>query len=129
MQGGLLKDSITITNRRKQWKIRKPRFTISEEEVKQAILPIAPGIWDELIGLEDGLQMQIEEVLKEFVGYRLDYVESGCSIFTRSDYMIRNYDFHPRTYEGRYTLFQPEDQGLCCYRSFAADYWAYGRDE
>lgn len=111
MQGELLKDSITITNRRKQWKIRKPHFSISEDEVKQAILEVAPGIWDELIGLRDGLHMPMEEVLKEFGGYRLDYVKSGCSIFTGSDYMIRNYDFHPRTYEGRYTIFQPDDQG------------------
>ncbi|UJL47277.1 linear amide C-N hydrolase [Virgibacillus sp. NKC19-16] len=111
MQGELLKGSITITNRRKQWQIRKQRFSISENEVKRAILPFAPGIWDELIGLQDGLQMPMEEVLKEFGGYRLDYVKSGCSIFTDSNYMIRNYDFHPRTYEGRYTIFQPKDQG------------------
>ncbi|WP_373895347.1 C45 family autoproteolytic acyltransferase/hydrolase [Virgibacillus natechei] len=111
MQGKLLKDSIIITNRRKQWKIRKQRFSIGEDEVKQAIWKVAPGIWDELLGLRDALQMPLEEVLKEFGGYRLDYVKSGCSIFTGSDYMIRNYDFHPRTYEGRYTIFQPDDQG------------------
>ncbi|MBY7142709.1 linear amide C-N hydrolase [Virgibacillus sp. NKC19-3] len=111
MQGELLKDSMIITNRRKQWKVRKQRFSIHENEVKQAIEKVAPGIWEELIGLRDGLQMSMEEVLKEFGGYRLDYVKSGCSIFTGSDYMVRNYDFHPRTYEGRYTIFQPDDQG------------------
>ncbi|MBP1970644.1 putative choloylglycine hydrolase [Virgibacillus natechei] len=110
-QGELVKDSVMLTNRQRQWKIRKPRFSIREDEVKEAILPIAPGIWDELIGLSDGLKISMEEVLKEFGGYRLDYVKSGCSIFTTSDYMVRNYDFHPRTYEGRYTIFQPSDQG------------------
>src|SRR5699024_10166795 len=38
-------------------------------------------------------------------------VKSGCSIYTTSDYMIRNDDYHPKTYEGRYTVFQPNDGG------------------
>ncbi|PAV28086.1 acyl-CoA--6-aminopenicillanic acid acyltransferase [Virgibacillus profundi] len=111
MQGNLLKDSFTIQNRNKQWKIRRPRFIITAEEVKDAILPFAPGIWDELLGLQDALGWTIEEVLQEFGGYRLEYMKSGCSIFTGSDYMIRNYDYHPKTYEGRYTIYQPTDQG------------------
>lgn len=110
-QGKLLKDSFTIQNRKKQWKIRKPRFTISTEEVKNAIMPFAPGIWDELIGLQDALEWSMEDVLQEFGGYRLEYIKSDCSIFTGADYMIRNYDYHPKTYEGRYTIFQPTDQG------------------
>lgn len=111
MQGELLKDSYTIKNRKRQWKIRRPRFIITESEVKRAILPFAPGVWDELLGLQDALKWSMEDVLHEFGGYRLEYVRSGCSIFTDSDYMIRNYDYHPKTYEGRYTIFQPIDQG------------------
>ncbi|MFD2045252.1 C45 family autoproteolytic acyltransferase/hydrolase [Ornithinibacillus salinisoli] len=111
MQGEILKDSLTIANRKKQWKIRRPRFSIDEQEVKAAIMPFAPQIWHELLGLQDALEWSMNEVLQEFGGYRLAYMRSGCSIFTRSDYMIRNYDYHPKTYEGRYTFFQPDDQG------------------
>jgi predicted choloylglycine hydrolase len=111
MQGELLKDSLTIENRKRIWKIRKQHFVIEEQEVKNAILPFAPGIWEELLGLQDALQWDMEEVLREFGGYRLHYMRSGCSIFTNSDYMIRNYDYHPKTYEGRYTIFSPTDQG------------------
>ncbi|APC47211.1 acyl-CoA--6-aminopenicillanic acid acyltransferase [Virgibacillus halodenitrificans] len=110
-QGLLLKDSFTLKNRDKQWKIRRPRFSISEAEVKAAIIPLAPGVWDELTGLRDALGWNMNKVLMEFGGYRLDYVKSGCSIFTDTNYMIRNYDYHPKTYEGRYTLYQPTDQG------------------
>ena len=110
-QGELLKDSFTVKNREKQWKIRRPRFSINVEEAKQAITNIAPGIWKELIGLQDALGWDMAYVLQEFGGYRLDYVKSGCSIFTQEDYMIRNYDYHPKTYEGRYMLFQPTDGG------------------
>lgn len=111
-QGELLKDSLTIENRRRIWKIRRPHFIIEEEEVKQAILPFAKAIWEELVGLRDALEWDMQEVLREFGGYRLHYMRSGCSIFTDQDYMIRNYDYHPKTYEGRYVVFQPTDSGF-----------------
>lgn len=111
MQGTKLKDSKTIKNREIQWKIRKPRFTIDANEVKQAINSFAPGIWDELIGFQDALHWPMERVLQEFGGYRLNYVKSGCSIMTGNHYLVRNYDYHPKTYEGRYILYQPTDEG------------------
>ncbi|ASN06926.1 C45 family autoproteolytic acyltransferase/hydolase [Virgibacillus necropolis] len=110
-QGEELKDSLTIKNRRKQWKTRKARFIIDEKSVKEALAPYAPAMWDELVGLRDALEWPMDEVLKEFGGYRLEYVRSGCSIFTSNDYMIRNYDYHPRTYEGRFMIYQPTDGG------------------
>jgi predicted choloylglycine hydrolase len=111
MQGERLKDSLTIKNRENQWKIRKPRFTVEVDLVKQMITQFAPGVWEELLGIQDALDWPMERVLAEFGGYRLDYVRSGCSILTGDHYLIRNYDYHPKTYEGRYTLFQPTDQG------------------
>ncbi|HLU23685.1 MAG TPA: C45 family peptidase [Bacillaceae bacterium] len=111
MQGEKLRNSLTVKNREIQWKVRKPRFTIKVEEVKQAILPFAPGVWDELLGLQAALEWPMERVLQEFGGYRLDYVKSGCSIVTGDHYLIRNYDYHPKTYEGRYVFYQPTDQG------------------
>ncbi len=110
-QGKKIKDSLTVKNREDQWKVRKPRFTVNEEEVKQVITQFAPGIWDELLGLQGALEWPMERVLKEFGGYRLDYVRSGCSILTGDHYLMRNYDYHPKTYEGRYVFFQPADQG------------------
>ncbi|KGP74433.1 C45 family autoproteolytic acyltransferase/hydolase [Pontibacillus yanchengensis] len=111
MQGELLKDSLTVENREKQWKLRKPRFSVEEQEVKDAILRFAPGVWDELVGIKDAMEWPMERVLMEFGGYRLDYVKSGCSILTGDDYMVRNYDYQPKTYEGRFVFFQPSDQG------------------
>ncbi|HZG71807.1 MAG TPA: C45 family peptidase [Chondromyces sp.] len=111
MQGQKLKNSLSVKNREDQWKVRRPRFTIKEAEVKAAIARFAPGIWDELLGLQEALEWPMERVLKEFGGYRLDYRQSGCSIMIGEDYFIRNYDYHPKTYEGRYTIYQPTDQG------------------
>lgn len=111
MQGLRIKDSLTVRNRENQWKVRKPRFSINMEEAKQAILRFAPCVWDELIGLQEALGWKMEKVLQEFGGYRVEYTKSGCSIMTGENYLIRNYDYHPKTYEGRYTFYQPTDGG------------------
>ncbi|WP_181347805.1 C45 family peptidase [Thalassobacillus sp. CUG 92003] len=110
-QGEMLRDSLTVRNREKQWKVRKPRFTVEEEEVKAAITQFAPGLWDELIGLGDALNWSMERTMMEFGGYRVEYEKSGCSILTGDGYFVRNYDYQPKTYEGRYVFFQPTDQG------------------
>ncbi|AZV41338.1 choloylglycine hydrolase [Peribacillus asahii] len=124
MQGEKLRNSLTVINREEQWKVRKPRFTIEVEEVRKAITQFAPGVWEELLGMQEALEWPMKRILQEFGGYRLDYVKSGCSILTGSDYLIRNYDYHPKTYEGRYVLFQPTDQG---YASIGPSQRATGR--
>src|SRR5699024_11641682 len=68
-------------------------------------------LWEELKGFQSVLDWPMEEVLLEFGGYRVESIRSGCSIFTTENYMIRNYDYHPITYEGRFVLFHPSDGG------------------
>lgn len=41
-----------------------------------------------------------------------DLKESGCTVFNGTNYLVRNYDYHPATYDGRYLLYQPNDGGL-----------------
>ncbi|WP_153462049.1 C45 family autoproteolytic acyltransferase/hydolase [Sediminibacillus terrae] len=110
-QGKELKGSLTVQNREKQWKVRKPRFTVDRKEAEQAITRFSPGVWKELQALRDALDWPMERVLMEFGGYRVEYEKSGCSIVTGDNYLVRNYDYHPKTYEGRYVMFQPTDGG------------------
>ncbi|WP_093137897.1 C45 family autoproteolytic acyltransferase/hydolase [Salinibacillus kushneri] len=111
-QGEWLKNSPILPNRKKQWEPKKDRhFLIDYEEVTSAITKFIPGVMDEIQGLADALQMNMDDAFREFGGYYLEYGRSGCSIFTGSDYLIRNYDNHPITYEGRYMIYQPTDQG------------------
>ena len=88
-QGELLKDSLILANREKFW--RKPstvyNFRIDEIEVKKMILSFAPGIWDELNGLSDSLQMGMTDTILQFGGYYLEYGKSGCSIFTSTEFL------------------------------------------
>jgi predicted choloylglycine hydrolase len=111
-QGALLRTSSILANREKQWGPKRSyHFTIDEQEVRTAIKRFAPGIWDEMEGLAAALQWNMRDAIREFGGYYLEYGRSGCSIFSGKDYLIRNYDNHPASYEGRYMLYQPTDQG------------------
>ncbi|RKQ33915.1 C45 family autoproteolytic acyltransferase/hydolase [Oceanobacillus halophilus] len=111
MQGKQLKNSLIVKNRKKFWKLRRPRFTVNIQETKQILNRYAPGMWDELEGLQNAMEAPMNEILRDFGGYRINTPKSGCSIFTGKDYLIRNYDYHPKTYEGRYSIYQPSDQG------------------
>lgn len=112
MQGEVLKNSYIVRNRNRAWELRKPKFQVDPVETKNILHHFAPGIWGELEGLRDALQEPMENILRDYGGYRVEIEKSGCSIFTGKDFMVRNYDYHPKTYEGRYSLFQPTDKGF-----------------
>ncbi|MDR4887343.1 C45 family peptidase [Fredinandcohnia sp. QZ13] len=111
MQGTLLKDSFLVKNREQQWKVRRPLFRIDPDETKKVFERLAPFMWDEFLGLQDALGWSMEKVLMEFGGYRVNVKPSGCSILVGENFMIRNYDYHPKTYDGRLVVFQPSDGG------------------
>lgn len=110
-QGERLKDSLIIKNRERQWKVRKPLFTIDAEDTRLIFKKFAPEIWEEILGLREALEWSIERALQEFAGYRLNILPSGCSIYVGQNYLIRNYDYHPKTYDGRYMVYHPTDGG------------------
>ncbi|WP_449539169.1 C45 family autoproteolytic acyltransferase/hydolase [Ferdinandcohnia sp. Marseille-Q9671] len=110
-QGKLLRDSILVKNRERQWKVRKPLFQINVKETEAVFSRLAPRLWEEFLGLQDALEWPIEKVLQEFGGYRVNVTRSGCSILVGQNYMIRNYDYHPKTYDGRFVAFAPTDGG------------------
>lgn len=112
MQGKLLKESPILANRERQWRaMRKRHFTINKKEAFELFDKFIPSMVEELQGLADALDWQVEDALREFGGYYVDYAESGCSILTGTEFMVRNYDSHPGYYEGRYVIYQPTDQG------------------
>lgn len=110
-QGELLKDSLILSNRKKQWGKDSHNFIINEEHYLDVITAFAPKILDEIQGLADALKMSRIDAIRDFGGYYLQFRRSGCSIFTTDQFMIRNYDNHPHSYEGRLILFEPTDGG------------------
>src|SRR5699024_7016565 len=112
MQGELLQESNLLNNREKQWFSRPThRFHTNTEQYEEIMSQFAPLILKEIAGLPDTLSMSFDDAIRYFGGYYLEYVRSGCSIFTTSEYMVRNYDNDPLTYEGRFVLYAPTDSG------------------
>ncbi|SDJ36308.1 C45 family autoproteolytic acyltransferase/hydolase [Salimicrobium halophilum] len=111
-QGEWLKHSPILPNRDKQWEgKRKRHFLIDFGEVKGMLQTFSPGIWEEIRGLAEALQLSMEEAVQNFGGYYLEFGKSGCSIFTNENVLVRNYDSDPSAYEGRYVLYAPSDYG------------------
>lgn len=112
LQGQQLRNSPILPNRERQWRKRENRHFIVDPETSMNMLrKIAPQVLDEIQGLADALELDITEAFKKFGGYYLELTRSGCSIFTGNDFFVRNYDSHPRGYEGRYIFYQPTDRG------------------
>ncbi|GAB3808289.1 C45 family autoproteolytic acyltransferase/hydolase [Virgibacillus kimchii] len=111
-QGELLRNSPILPNREKQWGPKKDRhFLVDTGAYKEMMAKLSPAILEEIYGLRDALNLNTEKAFRLFGGYYLEFTRSGCSIFTDPNFMVRNYDSHPRGYEGRYMLYQPTDEG------------------
>ncbi|MEB8125497.1 C45 family autoproteolytic acyltransferase/hydrolase [Staphylococcus succinus] len=111
--GEWLQQTPLLKNREKEWKKRMPRFDIHIKETYDIFQAYAPQIWEELQGMQEVLNLPTSQMILNFAHYRFTPLKnSGCTVFLGQDYMIRNYDYHPATYDGRYLLFQPNDGGL-----------------
>src|SRR5699024_12586051 len=109
-QGKQLLNTPLLSNRLEQWGPKKERhFIIDTKAVKDYINQLAPGTLEEINGLASATNVDIQEAIRLFSGNYLEYQRRGCSVFTDPHYMIRNYDSHPRSYEGRHLLYQPTD--------------------
>ncbi|WP_347338959.1 C45 family peptidase [Paenalkalicoccus suaedae] len=106
-----LRQTPLLQNRKKQWDKRSRHFRFIRSDVEEALRTIAPGIWEELTGLSDGLHISMDEAIKNFGGYYMEIERSGCSIYADTSFLVRNYDSHPLGYEGRFSLFNPTDKG------------------
>ncbi|GLO65490.1 MULTISPECIES: C45 family peptidase [Oceanobacillus] len=110
-QGELLRNSPILIHRNLQKGSRWRNFLVDIDEVRDAFQTFSPALWEEIEGLADALKMPIKDAIREFGGYYYEYGRSGCSIYTEADILVRNYDNAPRSYEGRYVIYNPTDGG------------------
>src|SRR5699024_9917542 len=86
-------------------------FIIDTKAFKEYINQLAPGILEEINGLASTTNLDIQETIRLFSGYYLEYQINGCCVFTDPHCIIRNYYSHQRSYEGRYLLYHTPDGG------------------
>lgn len=109
-----LKQTRLMQNRENEWKKRLPRFDIDINETYAIFQTYAKNIWEELLGMREVLEIPMRQIVFNFAHYRFTPIkkESGCTIFLGKDFLVRNYDYHPATYDGRYLLYEPSDGGF-----------------
>ncbi len=110
-QGKLLRDSLLLPNRQIQRGDNTRQLIVDEQQATEMLERFAPRIWEEIEGLADALKWPFDAALREFGGYYIEYTRSGCSILSRNDFLVRNYDSSPQGYEGRFALYKPTDGG------------------
>src|SRR5699024_12238 len=107
-----LRYSPTLENRQRLFKKREHRhFQTDKSLTMDHLSALSPKLIDEIQGLSDALKMPLDDAYKYFGGYYLEQVRSGCSIYTNEDFFIRNYDSHPRSYDGLFIFYKRNDVG------------------
>lgn len=79
------------------------------EQARHFYDTFTPGLWQELEGVASAVNWSKQAVLHEYSGYQQDWVKSGCSALMKDGFYARNYDYHPKTYEGRLILWKPKE--------------------
>lgn len=108
-QGIIYKHSKLFLNHQKRRAKSAKSYQADIHEAQAWFNRFAPGLWSELEGLSEGLGWPIEDVVHEYSGFQADWKKSGCSALMQNGYYARNYDYHPKTYEGRFLIWQPEN--------------------
>lgn len=108
-QAEQLKENPLLTKYRNRRTKSMRKYRVNQKEAKAFFMKYSSGLWAELEGLSAGLGWPLEEVVHEFSGWQQDWIHSGCSIMAKENFFARNYDYHPKTYEGRLVIFQPSE--------------------
>ncbi|MFB7155643.1 C45 family autoproteolytic acyltransferase/hydolase [Lysinibacillus sp. NPDC056232] len=79
------------------------------QKAKEIVKNVSPNLFQELIGLAEGLDMEIDNTIKLFSGYDVAFPQMGCTTLVNDGYYVRNYDFSPEMYDARLVWMNPTD--------------------
>lgn len=106
-QGQELKKMQVFNNHIKRRKKSIRQYTVDIEEFNTWMSELQPSLINELEGLSEAIGWRIEDTIHEYGGYQDSWKRSGCSAMMPAGLYGRNYDYHPKTYDGRFVLYQP----------------------
>ncbi|MCL1702558.1 C45 family peptidase [Lysinibacillus sp. Bpr_S20] len=79
------------------------------QKAKELLKSVSPNLFEELIGLAEGLDMEIDHTVKLFSGYDVAFPQMGCTTLVNDGYYVRNYDFSSEMYDARLVWTNPTD--------------------
>lgn len=109
MLGKWHKGTILYESHKQRRKKSLRSYPIQIKEARKRVEEFAPHVWEELEGISDGMKWRLEDVVHEYSGYQGEWKKSGCSALMAEGFYARNYDYHPKTYDGRFLLWQPSE--------------------
>jgi predicted choloylglycine hydrolase len=89
--------------------LKKLTINSNVQRAKEMIKYHSPNLLEELKGLAEGLDMELDATIKLFSGYDVVFPEMGCTTLVHDGYYVRNYDFSPDMYDARLVFTKPID--------------------
>ncbi|WP_404469657.1 C45 family autoproteolytic acyltransferase/hydolase [Sutcliffiella horikoshii] len=97
------------TLKQKMVKLREVAANSNSLKVKELMKSLCPNLFQELQGLAEGLEMDLENAIKLFSGYDLMVPAMGCTSMVKEGFYVRNYDFSPDLYDARFVITNPDN--------------------
>lgn len=83
---------------------------VDAEKARSALSEFVPHLLEEMAGFAEGMDWELESVLKSFSGFDIELPPMGCTaLVDHSGKYYRNYDFHHKLYDGRIFINHSED--------------------
>lgn len=93
-----------------QMDLLKELSTNSNSTKAQEILKaISTNLLEELRGLAEGLDIELDTIIRLYSGYDVSFPTMGCTAYVNDGYYVRNYDFSPELYDARLVFSNPID--------------------
>ena len=76
-------------------------------KAKKILTELSPNLLEELKGIANELNIELDTIIKLYSGYNLAFPSMGCTTLIQEDYYVRNYDFSPEVYDARIVFSNP----------------------
>jgi predicted choloylglycine hydrolase len=77
------------------------------QKAKEVMESVSPKLFQELLGLAEGLDLPVDKAFQLFSGYDVKFPTMGCTTLVQDGYYVRNYDFSPDMYDARLVWTKP----------------------
>ena len=103
------KELISLTSLEQINQLGKLTINTNELKAKEIVKSVSLNLFQELKGLAEGLEIEIDTIIKLFSGFDVVFPKMGCTALVKDGYYVRNYDFSPDMYDARLVFTNPTE--------------------